>query len=135
MPDDKVADPLRVIADIRHANAELQQRLDERTAELQVRTAERDDADAQRAAMAEVMEVINASLGDLMPVFDAMLAKATRLCEASFGILWNFDGEFAIAGALHQVPAAYAELCRAPFRPSPGSGPARMLRGEGTFAI
>jgi GAF domain-containing protein len=89
----------------------------------------------QQTATAEVLAVINSSPGDLAPVFDAMLDKATRLCEASFGILWNFDGEFATAGALHDVPAAYAELCRAPFRPSPGSGPARMMRGEGTLAI
>jgi GAF domain-containing protein/HAMP domain-containing protein len=89
----------------------------------------------QQTATAEVLQVINSSPGDLAPVFDAMLEKATTLCEASFGILWNFTDEFALAGALHQVPAAYAELCRAPFRPSPGSGPARMMRGETSFAI
>ena len=89
----------------------------------------------QQTATSEVLQVINASPGDLAPVFDAMLEKATRLCEASFGILWIFDGEFARAGALHQVPEAYAELCRAPFRPSPGSGPARMMQGEASFAI
>ena len=58
-----------------------------------------------------------------------MLEKATRLCEASFGVLWSFTDDLAIAGALHRVPNAYAELCRHPFRPSPGSGPARMMRG------
>jgi class 3 adenylate cyclase len=89
----------------------------------------------QQTATAEVLQVINSSPGDLAPVFDAMLTKVTSLCEASFGILWIFDGEFARAGALHQVPKAYAELCRAPFRPSPGSGPARMMQGEDSFAI
>src|SRR5262249_41907603 len=89
----------------------------------------------QQTATAEVLGVINTSPGDLAPVFDAMLEKATTLCHASFGILWDFDGEFARAGALHQVPAAYAELCQDPFRPSPGSGPARIMRGEDTFAI
>jgi GAF domain-containing protein len=89
----------------------------------------------QQTATAEVLQVINSSPGDLAPVFDAMLTKVTSLCEASFGILWIFDGEFARAGALHQVPEAYAELCRAPFRPSPGSGPARMMQGEDSFAI
>ena len=77
----------------------------------------------QQTATAEVLQVINASPGDLGPVFDAMLERATRLCNADFGILWNFDGELAKAGALHRVPTAYAEMIRAPFRPSPEFGP------------
>ena len=89
----------------------------------------------QQTATAEVLQVINSSPGDLSPVFEVMLEKATWLCEASFGILWNFTGDLAVAGALHWVPEAYAELCRTPFRPSPGSGPARMMQGEHGFAL
>ena len=93
------------------------------------------DALEQQTATAEVLQVINSSPGDLSPVFDVMLEKATWLCEASFGILWSFTGDLAVAGALHRVPEAYAELCRTPFRPSPGSGPARMMQGEHGFAL
>jgi GAF domain-containing protein len=89
----------------------------------------------QQTATAEVLQVINSSPGDLAPVFDAMLEKATRLCEASFGILWSFSGDLAVAGALYRVPESYAKLCRVPFRPSPGSGPARMIQGENGFAL
>jgi GAF domain-containing protein len=120
-PDSALADPQGIIADLRRQLAE--------------RTAERDEAVAQQTATTDVLQVINSSPGDLAPVFDAMLEKAVRLCQASFGILWNFDGELARAGALHQVPEPYAALCRAPFRPSRESGPARMIRGEGTLAI
>jgi GAF domain-containing protein len=89
----------------------------------------------QQTATAEVLQVINASPGDLAPVFDAMLEKAIRLCESDFGILWKFGDGQAAAVALHRVPAAYADLVREPFRPSPESGPARMMRGDATFVV
>src|SRR5436309_2600948 len=91
------------VADLRRANAELEQRLDERT-------RERDDGEAQKAAMVEMLEVINASPGNLKPVFDAMLEKAMRLCEAAFGGLWTFDGDRYVSTALRGVPTAYAEF-------------------------
>ena len=47
------------IVELRRVNAELRQRLDERTAELELRTAERDEAQAQQTATAEVLGVIN----------------------------------------------------------------------------
>jgi len=39
------------------------------------------------------LSVISSSRGELEPVFHAMRINATRICEAKFGMLLNFDGE------------------------------------------
>jgi GAF domain-containing protein len=90
----------------------------------------------QQTATAEVLQVINASPGDLAPVFDAMLERAMRLCEASFGFLMTYDGEYLHSAADRGHPA-FAAWVRAqgPMKPEPGTSNARLAGGESVIMI
>jgi signal transduction histidine kinase len=95
-------------APLRHASpANLQDKVDQLTREL-------DDARQRETAISEVLKVISSSPGELEPVFGAMLERATRLCEAGFGVLWLFDGKRFSAAAEHAIPDALAEFVREP---------------------
>jgi GAF domain-containing protein len=82
----------------------------------------------QQTATSEVLQVISSSPGDLEPVFQAMLTNATRICEAKFGSLYLYDGDAFHNVALHNAPAAWAELRRREpiVRPHPESAIGRV---------
>jgi class 3 adenylate cyclase len=70
------------------------------------------EAREQHAAASEVLKVISASLGEVEPAFQAMLANAMRICDAKFGILYEFKkGQFR-AISYTGVPPAYAEFVK-----------------------
>jgi GAF domain-containing protein/CheY-like chemotaxis protein len=60
----------------------------------------------QQTATADVLRVISSSPGELKPVFEAMLANATCICEAKYGVLFRYDeGSFYPAATLNPPPA------------------------------
>jgi GAF domain-containing protein len=85
----------------------------------------------QQTATSEVLSVISGSPGELEPVFEAMLANATRLCEASYGLMYLCEGDSLRMAALHgDLPEVFKEQWRYGklFRPDPDIAPARAVR-------
>src|SRR5262249_45911212 len=81
---------------LRAANADLKKKLAE--------------ALEQQTATSEVLRVISNLPGDLAAVFNAMLVNATRLCEASYGLmLLCEEGDFRSAAVHGPLPPAFIE--------------------------
>ena len=68
----------------------------------------------QQTATSEVLRIISSSPGELEPVFRAVLENATRICEATFGVLNLHDNGALRMVAMHDVPP----LCRISPRPA-----------------
>jgi transcriptional regulator with GAF, ATPase, and Fis domain len=83
----------------------------------------------QQTATAEVLQVINSSPGDLAPVFEAMLDKARRLCDATTGTFWSYEGQ------AFQVLASTAGDIGRTMRPGPDTLLDRIARGESMVQI
>ncbi len=75
--------------------------------ELRQRTADLTEALEQQTATSNVLGIISSSPGELQPVFDEILANATRLCAANFGIMWlhENDGQMRMAALHGLLPA------------------------------
>jgi GAF domain-containing protein len=104
--------------------------------EVQARTRELSESLEQQTASSEVLQVISSSPGELEPVFQAMLANATRICDAKFGMLYLWEGDAFRAVAFHNVPPAFMEVRkRTPFRPGPNTATARMVQTKKAFHV
>ena len=96
--------------------------------ELRQRTAHLTELLEQQTATSEVLRVISNSPSELDPVFQTMLANATRLCEAHFGILHQFDGTTFHIQAAQGLTPAYADLLqRTPQTPDRRNTLGRLL--------
>ncbi len=91
---------------------------------------EQREALEQQTATAEVLQVINASPADLGPVFDTILEKATSLCDAPRGILWQYDGEAFRPAAVRGATDAFASFLRNPGGGFSTRSLASIIRGD-----
>jgi PAS domain S-box-containing protein len=81
--------------------------------QVNVLTRELKEAREQQTATSEVLQVISSSPGELEPVFHSMLANASRLCEASYGVMWLREGDAFRSAAIHgPLSAVYIEQWR-----------------------
>src|SRR5215475_11458623 len=101
--------------------ADLQEQLNTRTREL-------DEALQRQTATSEILRVISSSPSDLKPVFETILANATRLCSAKFGLVNLSDGDVLRIAAVYDVPPAFAAMQNVPFRLHPQSGQSQVVR-------
>ena len=90
-------------------NARLLNELRQRTTDLTERTADLTDALEQQTATSDVLQVISSSPGKLEPVFASMLENAVRICNATFGNIYRWDGDALHLLAAHNTPPAFAE--------------------------
>jgi signal transduction histidine kinase len=112
----------------REPRADLEKKLAQARRELR-------EAREQQTATSEVLRVISRSPGDLEPVFNAVLANATRICGAEFGILYRYDDGIFDPRAMHNVPEAFAGFLkrRGPFQAPPGTPLNRLLKTQGVI--
>ncbi|MFY9786774.1 MAG: GAF domain-containing protein, partial [Pseudolabrys sp.] len=96
--------------------------------EVQARTRELGESLEQQTATSEVLKVISSSPGELEPVFETMLANATQICGAEFGLLYRSEGDLFRTVSLYGAPPAFAEQRRLNpmLRPSPGTALGRV---------
>ena len=97
--------------------------------ELRQRTDDLTESLEQQTATSEVLKVISSSPGELEPVFQAVLANATHICGAKFGVLYRCEKDTLRTVAIHGAPQPFIEARRRNpiIRPDPSTTLGRAL--------
>ncbi len=97
--------------------------------EVQARTKELTESLEQQTATSEVLQVISSSPGELEPVFKAMLANARQICDAQFGVLFQYHDDAFYAAAWDSMPPDFVKVLTAgPLRLGPGTATGRVAK-------
>ena len=133
----KTGDEVEALADqfndmagrLQESYANLEQKVEARTHELS-------EALEQQTATSEVLQVISSSPGDLQPVFASMLENAVRICDATFGNIYRWDGDAFSLLATHKTPPAFAEARRrSPLSPGSDTPLGRMVANKAVIHL
>jgi GAF domain-containing protein len=103
--------------------------------EVQARTRELSESLERQTATSEVLQVISSSPGELEPIFQTMLGNAMRICDAKFGIMFEFaDGAFRALSWLG-ITAAHADFLQKPRVWGPDTGLGQVARTKQTVHV
>jgi GAF domain-containing protein len=78
--------------------------------ELETRNKDLTEALEQQTATGDILKVISSSRTDVRPVFETIIRNAVRLCSASHGTVFTFDGNLMHIGAHFNVAPEEAEI-------------------------
>ena len=98
-------------------------------------TRERDEALEQQTATSEVLRVISSSPGELEPVFQAMLESSMRICEAKFGLMFEYANGMFRALSWRGITSELADFSRQPRVWGPDTALGQIARTRQTVHI
>jgi GAF domain-containing protein len=114
-------------------NVRLFTELQEKNHALTAAHAQVTEALEQQTATSEILGVISSSPTDVEPVFQTILNSTNHLCEASFSVLWLWDGEALIPAAHANVsPKLVEHLRTSRAHPRRGGSPVALTALEQT---
>ncbi|MDU8911666.1 LuxR C-terminal-related transcriptional regulator [Aestuariicoccus sp. MJ-SS9] len=97
-----------------------------------------EEALRREKALGEVLRIISRSDGEIDKVMSAILGFALDLCEAEFGILFDYHGDRRFSAShIRGIPDAFRDWLDAQgtFAVSPQTGLGRLAAGHGIVAI
>src|SRR5450759_2009081 len=103
--------------------------------DVQKRTIDLSESLEQQTATSEVLRVISSSPGELEPVFQAMLESSMRICEAKFGLMFEYANGMFRALSWRGITSELADFSRQPRVWGPDTALGQIARTRQTVHI